>query len=156
MKNYEILEVLEYILQNKIVGLLEEKEHTSNLLSLDYKDSLIKASIQEAKNEEGLQCDKLEERHFYIKLSKKYDKILNNAIDEYKKDLIAKAEEEQRQFLQSPEGQRWQRKQEVKKAWREVKESWQPAKKQLANGAINAGIITTLFLTKLFIEIIDE
>lgn len=145
MKNFEILEVLEYILQNKIIGLLEEQEHVSNLLSLDYKDSLIKASIQEAKNEEGLQCDKLEERQYYIKLSKKYDKILNNAIDEYKKDLIAKAEEEQRQFLESPEGRKWQHKQEVKKAWKEVKESWQPAKKQLANGAINAGIVAGSF-----------
>lgn len=149
MKSYEILEVLEYILNNKIIQLLDEKEHVSNLLNLDFKDSLIKTTIKEAKAEEGLECSKLEERSYYIKLSKKYDKILNNAIDEYKKHLIAKAEEEQRQFLESPEGLKWQHKQEIKKAWKEVKESWQPAKKQLANGAKNAGIITGSFFRAL-------
>lgn len=149
MEKMEILEILEYILQSNILDLLEKQEPATNLFNLDFKDSLITSAIQEAKNEEGLKCSKLDERHFYIKLSKKYDKILNNTIGEYKKHLIAKAEEEQRQFLKTPEGQRWKKKQELKQSWQELKQSWQPVKKQISNNAINVGIITGTFLTAL-------
>ena len=115
----------------------------------DLKNDFINDAIESATNESSYLYNDDEKFQLYIKIDTLYNNILKSTIIEYKNEMTAEYEREKQEFLQSPEGQKWQKQQEVKKAWQEVKESWQPVKRQMAKGAINTGIITGVFFKEL-------
>lgn len=147
----KILNTSKYYLKNIIKDYIRSQEdfEVVNLYNSDLKNDFINDAIESAASESLYLYNNDEKFQLYIKIDTLYNNILKNTIIEYKNEMTAEYEREKQEFLQSPEGQKWQHKQEVKKAWQEVKESWRPAKKQLASGAINAGIITGSFFRAL-------
>lgn len=147
----KILNTSKYYLKNIIKDYIRSQEdfEVVNLYNSDLKNDFINSSIESATNESLYLYNDDEKFQLYIKIDALYNNILKNTIVEYKNEMTAEYEKEKQKFLQSPEGQKWQHQQELKKAWQEVKESWKPAKKQIANGAITAGIITGSFFKAL-------
>lgn len=147
----KIFNTSKYYLKNIIKDYIRSQENFEvvNLYNSDLKNDFINDAIESATSESLYLYNDEDKFQLYIKIDTLYNTILKNTIIEYKNELVAECERKKQEFLNSPEGRKWQHKQEVKKAWKEVKESWQPVKKQLANGAINAGIITGSFFRAL-------
>ncbi len=143
----KILNITKYYLKNIIKDYIRSQDdfEVVNLYDSDLKSNFINDSIDSATNESLYLYNDDDKFQLYIKIDAIYNNILKKTIIEYKNEMVAECEKEKQDFLKSPAGQKWQRKQKVKQVWAEVKESLQPAKKQLGNGAINIGIITGSF-----------
>ena len=147
----KILNTAKYYLKNIIKDYMRSQEdwQVVNLYDSDLKNNFINDSIESATNESLYLYNNDDKFQLFIRIDAIYNNILKNAIVEYKNELMAECEREKQEFLQSPQGQKWQKKQEVKKAWQEVKGSWQPVKSKAKKSVVTAGIITGTFFHEL-------
>lgn len=138
MKKGEYLKILLYRLRQEITRQLEENVNNYlNFFDLEVKDALIHAVIEDAKREDGLICDKLDEQQYYILLDEKFETEVKKANNIVLKSLKAKQIKEQHEKENSIEYQREQVKKELKANLKAIcKESGRITKKGLGTLAI--------------------
>lgn len=138
MNKGEYIKILLFRLRQEITEkLLQNVNNYLDLFNLEVKDALIHTVIEDAKREDGLICDKLEEQQYYILLDEKYNAEVKKANNIVLQSLKAKQIKEQKALENSKEYQQRQLKQEFKNTLKAIfKESGRLTKKGLKNVAI--------------------
>lgn len=133
MKKGEYLKILLYRLRQEITRQLEENVNNYlDFFDLEVKDALIHAVIEDAKREDGLICDKLDEQQYYILLDDKYENIVEKARKTVLQSLKAKQIKERKAIENSKEYKKAQLQKEFDETLQAIfKESGRLTKKGL-------------------------
>lgn len=133
MKKGEYLKILTYRLKQEIVQeLYNNINNYLNLFDEEKRNALIIMVIEDAKREDGLICNELEEQQYYILLDDKYENIVEKARKTVLQNLKAKQIKEQKAIENSKEYKQAQLQKEFNETLQAIfKESGRLTKKGL-------------------------
>lgn len=133
MNKGEYIKILLFRLRQEITEkLLQNVNNYLDLFNLEVKDALIHTVIEDAKREDGLICDKLEEQQYYILLDDKYENIVEKARKTVLQSLKAKQIKERKAIENSKEYKKAQLQKEFDETLQAIfKESGRLTKKGL-------------------------
>lgn len=149
MNKGEYIKILLFRLRQEITEkLLQNVNNYLDLFNLEVKDALIHTVIEDAKREDGLICDKLEEQQYYILLDDKYENIVEKARKTVLQSLKAKQIKERKAIENSKEYKKAQLQKEFDETLQAIfKESGRLAKKGLGTIGL-IGISSAIGFTK--------
>ena len=133
MNKGEYIKILLFRLRQEITEkLLQNVNNYLDLFNLEVKDALIHTVIEDAKREDGLICDKLEEQQYYILLDDKYENIVEKSRKTVLQSLKAKQIKERKAIENSKEYKKAQLQKEFDETLQAIfKESGRLTKKGL-------------------------